>query len=58
VIDGGVMITIRSASPEWGAADHVLRSLRILTRTGRVATNCEADDTPILPVVVPPRDGT
>jgi hypothetical protein len=57
-VDGGVLITIRAASPEWAAADHVLRSLRVLTRTGRVATNCEADDTPMLPVVAPIRDDT
>jgi hypothetical protein len=55
-VDGGVLITIRAATPEWAAADHVLRSLRVLTRTGRVATNCEAGDAPILPVVVPARD--
>ena len=57
-VDGGVLVTIRAATPEWAAADHVLRSLRVLTRTGRVATNCEADDAPILPVVAPTRDGS
>jgi hypothetical protein len=56
-VDGGVLITIRAASPEWEAADHVLRSLRVLTRTGRVATNCEAVE-PMLPVVAPARDET
>jgi hypothetical protein len=30
--------------------------LRILTRNGRVATNDEADEAPILPVVAPTRD--
>ena len=50
-VDGGVMITIRAASPDWAPADHVLRSLRVLTRNGRVATNIDADDAPILPVV-------
>jgi hypothetical protein len=50
-VDGGVLVTIRAAGPDWPAADHVLRSLRVLTRTGRVATNCEADESPMLPVV-------
>jgi hypothetical protein len=52
-VDGGVLIAIRAASPDWAAADQVLRSLRVLTRSGRVATNIDADDAPILPVVVP-----
>ena len=55
-VDGGVLITIRAAGPSWPAADHVLRSLRVLTRTGRVATNCEADDSPMLPVIAAGRD--
>jgi len=55
-VDGGVLITVRCSAPEWAAADHMLRSLRILTRNGRVATNYEADDVPILPVVAPTRD--
>jgi hypothetical protein len=58
VVDGGILITIRAASPEWAAADEILRSLRVVTRTGRVATNCDADDAPILPVVTPSRNGT
>jgi hypothetical protein len=55
-VDGGVLITIRASGPDWPAADHVLRSLRVLTRGGRVATNCEADDAPILPIVAPVRE--
>jgi len=55
-VDGGVLITIRAAGPDWPAANHVLRSLRVLTRTGRVATNCEADESPMLPVVGAVRD--
>ena len=55
-VDGGVLITIRAAGPEWPAADHVLRSLRVLTRTGRVATNCDADEAPILPMVATARE--
>ena len=46
-------LPIRAAVPDWAAADQVLRSLRVLTRNGRVATNIDADDAPILPVVGP-----
>ena len=53
-VDGGVAIVVRCVSPDWPAADHMLRSLRILTRTGRVATQAEVDDGPLLPVVAPP----
>ena len=55
IVDGGVQITIRCASPDWAAADHMLRSLRILTRSGRVATHAEFDEGPLLPVVPPRR---
>jgi hypothetical protein len=55
VVDGGVLITIRCASPDWPAADHMLRSLRVLTRSGRVATHTEVDDGPLLPIVAPRR---
>jgi hypothetical protein len=55
-VDGGVLITIRASGPDWPAADHVLRSIRVLTRGGRVATNCDADDKPILPVVALARE--
>jgi hypothetical protein len=54
-VDGGIVVTIRCASPDWPAADHMLRSLRILTRTGRIATQAEVDDGPLLPVIVPRR---
>jgi hypothetical protein len=54
-IDGGVLITIRSASPDWPAADHMLRSLRILTRNGMAATDDDHESQPILPVVAPTR---
>jgi hypothetical protein len=50
-VDGGVLIAIRAATADWAAADQVLRSLRVLTRNGRVATNIDADDAPLLPVV-------
>ena len=52
-VDGGVAIVVRCASPDWPAADHMLRSLRILTRTGRIATQVEFDDGPLLPVIAP-----
>jgi hypothetical protein len=54
-VDGGVLITIRSASPDWPAADHMLRSLRILTRHGTAPVTGELDGEPILPVVAPTR---
>ncbi len=50
-IDGGVLVTIRSACPDWPAADHILRSLRILTRNGMAAANDEVADALILPIV-------
>jgi len=37
-IDGGLLITLRCATPEWPRADELLRSLRLLTR-GRTAAN-------------------
>jgi len=52
-VDGGVAIVVRCASPDWPAADHMLRSLRILTRTGRIATQADIDDGPLLPFVAP-----
>ena len=38
-IDGGVLVTIRSACPEWPAAEELLGSLRILTRRGITPAN-------------------
>lgn len=55
-VDGGLLITVRTAGPDWAVADHVLRSLRILTHNGRVATNYEADEGPVLPMIGPLRD--
>jgi hypothetical protein len=55
-VDGGVLITIRSASPDWPAGEHMLRSLRILTRHGMATANDELDSVPILSVVAPTRD--
>lgn len=55
-LDGGVLVTIRAASPDWPAADQMLRSLRLLTRNGRVATSADADEAPLLPIVAPTRE--
>ena len=52
-IDGGLLVTIRSAQPDWPAADRLLQSLRIITRHGTAPANDVAGDAPILPVVSP-----
>jgi hypothetical protein len=52
-VDGGLLVTIRSARPDWPAGDHILRSLRILTRSGLAPANDDLEDAPILPVVEP-----
>lgn len=38
-VSSGVLVTVRSARPDWPAAEALLRSLRILTRNGVVAAN-------------------
>lgn len=53
-IDGGVLVTVRCARPDWPAAERVLQSLRILTRHGVAAAN-DGEATPILPLVPPLR---
>ena len=56
-IDGGVLVTVRSATPNWPAAEAILRSLRILTRHGTAAANDDSELTGLLPVVArTPRD--
>jgi hypothetical protein len=55
-VDGGVLIAIRSAGPDWPAGDHMLRSLRILTRHGTAPAHDDPDSEPLLPVVAPSRD--
>jgi hypothetical protein len=55
-VDGGILVVIRCASPDWPAADHMLRSLRLLTRSGRIAAQDDVDDAPLLPVIAPRRD--
>jgi hypothetical protein len=47
-IEGGVLIKVRSARPDWPAADQILGSLRILTRDG-IAPG--GDDQAILPMI-------
>jgi len=51
-LDGGLVVTVRCASPEWPAADAILRSLRILSRRG-VTANDSDDSRPLLPLVGP-----
>jgi len=52
-VDGGVLVTVRCASPDWTAADHILRSLRIVTRHGIAAANDDGDGLPLLSTVAP-----
>lgn len=53
-IDGGLLVTVRSARPDWPAADRVLQSLRIITRHGVAPAN-DVADAPGLPLVPPLR---
>lgn len=43
-VDGGLLVTVRCALPEWPAADAILKSLRILGRRG--TANDSHDDEP------------
>jgi hypothetical protein len=54
-VDGGVLVTVRCAGPDWPAAEAMLRSLRIVTRYGTAPANDGDDPGPLLPVVVPTR---
>ncbi|MBV8756060.1 MAG: hypothetical protein JO257_02220 [Deltaproteobacteria bacterium] len=36
-IDGGVLVTVRSASPEWPAADQIVHSLKIFAAGRKIA---------------------
>lgn len=49
-IDGGVLVTVRCAHPDWPAAESILRSLRIITRHGTAPAN-DDDAAPLLPFV-------
>jgi hypothetical protein len=50
-VDGGVLVTVRCARPDWPAADAILRSLRILTRHGTAPAN--DTDAASLPLLAP-----
>ncbi len=51
-VEGGVLVTVRSARPDWPAADRLLQSLRIITRHGTAPANDGAEMTH-LPLVPP-----
>jgi len=50
-VDGGVVVVVRSAKPEWPAAEQMLGSLRLLTRNGKVPANDGEHHEPLLPVI-------
>lgn len=50
-VQSGVLVTVRSARPDWPAAEALLRSLRILTRNGVVAANDDNSGAFALPLV-------
>jgi hypothetical protein len=51
-VDGGLLVIVRSASPEWPAADAILQSMRLVNGRGVVHAN---DGDLRLPVVGPTR---
>ena len=40
-VDGGVLVRVRSAAPEWPAADAILRTMRVLGRNGTANEDAE-----------------
>lgn len=50
-IQGGIIVTVRSAEPEWPAADAILGSLRLLTRNGTAQPANDEIHEPLLPHV-------
>jgi hypothetical protein len=52
-VEGGVLVTVRSARPDWPAADRLLQSLRIITRHGTAPANDSAEVThlPLVPAL-------
>jgi hypothetical protein len=57
-VDGGVLVTVRSASPNWPAANEILRTLRVLGRrasTNRVANDDADAEVLQLPIIAPLR---
>jgi hypothetical protein len=49
-LDGGLVVTVRCASPAWPAADAILRSLKILSRGGKTANDTQ-EQRPTLPLI-------
>jgi len=54
-VDGGVLVTVRCASPEWPAADAILRTLRVAGRRATTQQPANDDEVLALPVVPPSR---
>ena len=50
-LDGGLVVTVRCASPQWAAADSILRSLKILSRGGKPAANDGDESRSQLPLI-------
>jgi len=49
-VDGGVIVTVRMAAPEWPAAESIMKSLRILGRRSKTANDVAPDDSPLMPM--------
>jgi hypothetical protein len=49
-IQGGILVTVRSAQPEWPAAEALLGSLRLLTRNGTAQPANDEVHAPLLPI--------
>jgi hypothetical protein len=47
-VDGGVLVTVRSASREWPSADRILRSLKVFGRRPVTANGAANDDSGVL----------
>jgi len=50
-VDGGVVVVVRSAKPEWPAAEQMLGSLRFLTRHGTPQPANDEEHPPLLPII-------
>ena len=50
-VDGGVLVTVRSASRGWPAAEAMLRTMKVLGRSGAPANDEFAEQAPMLPIV-------
>ena len=55
-VQSGLLVTVRSARPDWPAAEALLQSLRILTRNGRAPANDTGETALALPLVGPRDD--